>query len=95
MYDRCTVYVLTAQRSNEDVQVFSFRHLQDARLKVYDFFGEEDPFTKERNIHSNPKTQAPVWLNSQQIQELKSRPFESVRGTFDIHTQTIQMERTQ
>ena len=35
------IYVLQIRYSGEEDKVFLFRHLQDARTKVFDYFGEQ------------------------------------------------------
>lgn len=44
------VYVLQIRHSGEEDEVFLFRQLQDARLKVYDYFGEVCYFNTTKHL---------------------------------------------
>ena len=44
------VYVLQIRHSGEEDEVFLFRQLQDARLKVYDYFGEICYFNTTKHL---------------------------------------------
>ena len=71
------VYVLQIRFSGEEDEVFLFRQLRDARLKVYEYFGEE----------------APNWQNqfsTESLDSLEERLFTEDKGYFSIYTTTIQ-----
>ena len=68
------VYVLQIRFSGEEDKVFLFRHLRDARAKVYDFFGELPP----KHIYRYD------------LEDLEERYFTQDKGYFSIYTTTIQ-----
>ena len=68
------VYVLQIRHSGEDDEVFLFRHLKDARTKVYDFFGE----------------QTPKHIEGYHLEYLGERYFTQDKGYFSIYTTIIQ-----
>mgnify|MGYP003125864968 CR=1 FL=1 len=73
-HNKDEVYVLQIRYSGEDDEVFLFRHLKDARAKVYDFFGE----------------QPPKHIEGYHLQYLEERYFTQDKGYFSIYTTTIQ-----
>ena len=75
------VYVLQIRFSGEEDEVFLFRQLQDARLKVYDYFGE---------VCYDCVGEFPVTPTSQHLDELEERLFTADKGYFSIYTTTIQ-----
>ena len=75
------VYVLQIRFSGEEDEVFLFRQLQDARLKVYDYFGE---------FYYDWVGEFPVAPTSQHLSELEERLFTADKGYFSIYTTTIQ-----
>tara|TARA_Y100000592_G_scaffold45769_1_gene72727 strand:- start:365 stop:580 length:216 start_codon:yes stop_codon:yes gene_type:complete len=68
------VYVLQIRHSGEEDEVFLFRQLQDARLKVYDYFGLESPKT----------------ITQHNLDSIEEAFFTSDFGYFSIYTTTIQ-----
>ena len=73
------VYVLQIRHSGEEDEVFLFRYLKDARLKVYDYFANYDCVGE-----------FPVAPTSQHLDELEERLFTADKGYFSIYTTTIQ-----
>ena len=68
------VYVLQIRFSGEEDEVFLFRYLKDARLKVYDYFGLESPKT----------------ITQHNLDSIEEAFFTSDFGYFSIYTTTIQ-----
>ena len=71
------IYVLKIRYSGEDDEVFLFRQLRDAQVKVYEYFGEPVPNWKNQ-------------FQTESLDDLEERYFAQDKGYFTITHQPIQ-----